>query len=166
MYPMAVRTKVTRDISIADFWRLTGKPAELLSQVALCGLHGFPTHWVVRQNPAGRGLSAWGLPQQPTPLNPPHSLDLLTVQPIPTSLHPNSQTLKQNKTHETNWSKRQLTGTPGIPRGPSFPVSPGGPLGPGGPGGPGGPACPWSPCNGEEDQPWLKDRDSVFFSTL
>lgn len=110
--------------------------------------------WAVKQNPADNALSAWGLSYHPTFYDPPHSLDPLTLQ-----LHPNSKPLKWNKTCENHWSKKLLTGTPGIPRGPSFPVSPGGPLGPGGPGGPGGPACPWSPYNGEGNRPKVTKQD-------
>lgn len=82
---------------------------------------------------------------QPTPLiwpPPPHR---------PNSI-PILRASKETKPVRTTEPKKQLTGTPGIPRGPSFPVSPGGPLGPGGPGGPGGPAWPWSPCSRGTDQ--------------
>lgn len=127
----------------------------------------------------GVPYAAWGLSHHLTSLNPLHSSSRFPqptpltwppdLMPLTTLLHPSSQPLTGNKTCENKWSKKWLTGTPGIPRGPSFPVSPGGPLGPGGPGGPGGPACPWSPCDGERNRPaiTMKDKDSgLLFSTL
>lgn len=99
---------------------------------------------------------------QPTPLTWPPPLR------IPNSI-PVLSTSKETKPVRTTDPKKQLTGTPGIPRGPSFPVSPGGPLGPGGPGGPGGPAWPWSPCRREGDRPTITVRDKdpgLLFNSL
>lgn len=151
-----------------DVSGLTWKPAQSQSSVSLW-FAWMPRGLSGKAGSCWQCLSAWGLSHHATSLSPLHSLDPPTLQPPPHPTPSQFPVHKRNKTCENNWSKKQLTGTPGIPRGPSFPVSPGGPLGPGGPGGPGGPACPWSPYRGEGKRPTMttKDKDSgLLFNTL